>query len=195
MVAQRKSGLPTTADEFLSWPGDGRGGKYQLVDGELRAMSPGSATHGVIQAKLARLLGNHLDGVSRRCQVVTEPAIEVRMRAKFNTRIPDVGVSCAKITAGDVALPEPILLVEILSPGNSSDTWDNVWAYCTIPTVTEILILASTRIEAQLLRRGADGHWPPDPTKLEGTDTLSFASIGYTVPLKAIYEGTYLLEG
>ena len=195
MVAQRKSGLPTTADEFLSWPGDGRGGKYQLVDGELRAMSPGSATHGAIQNNVATLLTNHLRSLGGRCRSYTEPAIQVRTRAKINMRIPDIGVSCAKITAGDVALPEPILLVEILSPGNSSDTWDNVWAYCTVPTVTEILILASTRIEAQLLRRGADGHWPPDPTKIDDTGALSLASIGYTAPLNAIYEGTYLLEG
>ena len=181
-----------TADEFLAWPGDGQGGKYQLVDGDLRAMSPGSATHGAIQSNLARLIGNHLAGAGKRCRSYTEPAIQVRTLAKINTRVPDVGVSCAKITAGDMALPEPILLVEILSPGNSSDTWDNVWAYCTIPSVTEILVLASTRIEAQLLRRGADGHWPPDPTKIEAEGTLSLDSIGYTMSLKEIYEGTYL---
>ncbi len=194
MGAQRKSGLPTTADEFLKWPGDGKGGKYQLVDGELRAMSPASATHGAIQNNVGTLLNVHLKTLGGRCRAYTEPAIEVRTRAKINTRIPDVGVSCAKITAGDVALPEPILLVEILSPGNSSDTWDNVWAYCTVPTVTEILILASTRIEAQLLRRGADGHWPPDPTKIEHEGMLTLASISYMLPLKAIYEGTYLVE-
>ena len=194
MGAQRKSGLPTTADEFLKWPGDGKGGKYQLVDGELRAMSPGSATHGAIQSNVAALLTVHLRTLGGRCRAYTEPAIEVRTRAKINTRIPDVGVSCAKIAAGDIALPEPVLLVEILSPGNSSDPWDNVWAYCTIPSVTEILVLASTRIEAQLLRRGADGHWPHDPTKIELEGSLTLESIDYAVPLKAIYEGTYLVE-
>jgi hypothetical protein len=35
-----------TVADFLDWPGDGTGRKFQLVDGALRAMSPGSATHG-----------------------------------------------------------------------------------------------------------------------------------------------------
>ena len=40
---------PMTVADFLDWPGDGSGRKFQLVDGELRGMSPGSATHGTIQ--------------------------------------------------------------------------------------------------------------------------------------------------
>jgi hypothetical protein len=42
-----------TAAEFLAWPGDGTGRKFQLVDAEVRAMSPASAAHAVIQANLA----------------------------------------------------------------------------------------------------------------------------------------------
>jgi Uma2 family endonuclease len=53
--------LPSmTAADFLDWPGDGSGRKFQLVDGEVRAMSPGSATHGTIQMTLGRLIGNSL---------------------------------------------------------------------------------------------------------------------------------------
>ncbi len=182
-----------TADEFLAWPGDGQGGKYQLVDGELRAMSPASATHGRIQGTLARIVGGHLLHVGGRCGLYTEPAIRVHSRSKINTRVPDLGVSCAPVAANDVALPEPKLLVEILSPGNARDTWDNVWAYCTIPSVTEILVLASTRIEAELLRRDAAGHWPPDPQRIEDGGILELTTIGLSLPLREIYAGTYLV--
>ena len=191
--ATRKLPELMTADEFLAWPGDGTGTKYQLVDGVLRAMVPASAIHGRMQASLAGIIRDHLRAAGNRCGVYTEPAIEVRSRAKINIRVPDLGVSCASVTANDVALPEPLLLVEILSPGNGTDTWDNVWAYCTIPSVTEILILASTRIEADLLRRDAHGHWPPDPTRVEDGGTLTLESIGLTLPLREIYEGTYLV--
>jgi Uma2 family endonuclease len=184
-----------TADEFLAWPGDGHGTKYQLVDGAPRAMAPASATHGAIQNNVGSLFRDHLRAAGNRCRAYTEPAIQVRSRAKFNTRVPDIGVSCALVTASDIALPEPLLLVEILSPGNGKDTWNNVWAYCTVPSVTEILILASTRIEADLLRRDANVHWPPDPTRIEDGGTLTLASIGLTVPLREIYEGTYLVRG
>ena len=44
-----------TVADFLDWPGDGSGQKFQLVDEELRATSPGSATHGTIQMTLGRI--------------------------------------------------------------------------------------------------------------------------------------------
>ena len=70
--SQRKpphSKLPDTmtADEFMSWPGDGAGGKYELVDGVLRAMSPGSATHARLQMRIGRLIDSHLDGAGKKC--------------------------------------------------------------------------------------------------------------------------------
>jgi Uma2 family endonuclease len=183
-----------TADEFKAWSGDDRGGKYELVDGELRAMSPASATHGAIQSRLGRMIGNHLDGTGNRCQVYTEPAVDVRTRAAINTRIPDLGVSCAKLTALDMSLPDPILLIEILSPGNKADTWANVWAYCTIPTVQEIVVLASTRIEADVLRRDADGNWPANPTRVGPDGILALASIGFSALLRDMYVGTYIVD-
>jgi Uma2 family endonuclease len=63
-------------------------------------------------------------------------------------------------------LPDLIVLIEVLSPGNTSDTWDNVWAYATIPSVREIVVVHSTRVLAELLRRGPDGHWPEEPEKV-----------------------------
>ena len=44
--ALRKLRRSMTVTQFLDWPGDGGGHTFQLVDGELRAMSPGRATHG-----------------------------------------------------------------------------------------------------------------------------------------------------
>ena len=58
------------------------------------------------------------------------------------------------------ALPDPVLVVEILSPSNETETRENVWAYASIPSVQEILLLRSTEIAAELLRRQADGNWP-----------------------------------
>lgn len=192
--AKRKLPACMTVDEFIAWPGDGENGRYELVDGELRARSPASATHGVIQASLGRMIGNHLDTPGSRCRVVTEPAVHVRLTAKGNMRVPDLGVSCARILPGDVALPDPILLIEILAPGNTSDTWDNIRAYATLPSVREILIVSSTRIFAHLLRRQSDGSWPPDPEPIAAEGTLHLETIALTAPLREVFAGTYLVE-
>ena len=51
---------PATTDDFLTWPGDGRAKRYELVNGQVRAMSPGSAVHGLIQATLTGIIRQHL---------------------------------------------------------------------------------------------------------------------------------------
>lgn len=193
-MASTRRKVPThmTAAEFLAWSGDGLGGRYQLIDGELRAMSPASTTHGTIQATLVRLIGNHISGAPARCRLVTEPAVEVRVHADINMRVPDIGVSCAPDVAGQIALPEPLLLIEILSPGNAKDTWDNVWAYTTLPSLQEALIVHSTRIGAEILRRDADGTWAAQTEKLGDDDVIHLTSIGFAAPLREAYVNTHL---
>ena len=94
--------------------------------------------------------------------------------------------------AAQNALPDPILIVEILSPGNEAETRENVWAYATIPSVNEILLVRSTEIGAELLRRQADGTWPAEPQLLTAGDEVTLASLDFSGPLAAFYRDTYL---
>jgi Uma2 family endonuclease len=189
-----KSPRAMTVPDFLDWPGDGTGRKFQLVDGEVRAMSPGSATHGTIQMTIGRLIGNGLIESGGRCRVVSEPAVATRVRANVNLRVPDLGVTCTPDAAGQQTLPDPILLIEILSSGNASDTWDNVWSYTTIPSVREIVVVHSTRVMAEVLRRGADGNWPAEPEEIGPDGTLRLESIAFACPLPDVYAQTHLAK-
>jgi Uma2 family endonuclease len=184
--------LHMTVTDFLEWNGGGHQGKLELVDGEVRAQAPASATHGLIQARLAFLIERHLTDAKRPCIVATEPAVAPRVTARHNVRVPDLGVTCSPIQAGQILLPEPTLLVEILSPGNVNETWDNVRAYSTIPSVQEILVVHSTRVLAEVLRRAADGAWPEDPETIEAGGTLRLTSIDATWPLAEVYIRTHL---
>jgi Uma2 family endonuclease len=127
-----------------------------------------------------------------KCRVVTEPGVATRVRANINLRVPDLGVTCTPDAPGQQTLPDPVLLIEILSPGNTADTWDNVWSYTTIPSVQEIAVVHSTRILVELLRRGSDGHWPAEPEEIGPGDTLQLASIAFSCPLSAVYAQTHL---
>jgi Uma2 family endonuclease len=190
--ALRKLPPNMTVAEFLDWPGDGSGRAFQLVDGELRAMSPGSATHGTIQANLCRLIGNALVSSGPSCRIVTEPGVNTRIRSHINMRVPDLGITRTVDAAGQQTLPDPIALIEVLSPGNAADTWDNVWAYTTIPSVREIAVVHSTRVLAEVLRRGADGHWPAEPEEIGAGDMLRLESIGVAFHLREAYAQTHL---
>lgn len=183
--------LMTVAD-FVDWPGDGAGTRYELVDGVLRAMAPAGDTHNTIQTNIAGLIWQHLRQNRPGCRVVTAPGVQPRLRAEWNFRIPDIGVTCALNRPGDIMLPDPLLLIEVLSPGNANDTWDNIPHYASLPTVTEILVVHSTRRRAELLTKGADGAWPPNPAVAEDSGAVHLASIDLALPLSEIYRGTHL---
>ena len=171
-----------TVAEFLALPGE----RHELVDGVVVDMPPNSPSHGFIAAHAARLLGNHLRDHPR-CRVVIEPGVQPRVDAAHNVRIPDLGVTCAPIGADDKLLAEPVVLIEILSPSNRHHTEANVWAYTTVPSVQDILVLHSGEARASLLRRQTDGSWPADAIVLGPKDEVELASIGFRQPLAAFY--------
>jgi len=175
--------------EFLAWQAPG--GRWELVDGEPVAMAPTSRTHGALQNQLGRLIANHLDSAGMPRTVVTAPGIIPRVRAGENFRIPELAVTCTPYESEEYDVANPVLIVEILSPSNKADTWRNVWSYTTIPGLREILLLSSIAIRADLLRRGNDGSWPATATVIEDGD-LTLDSIGFSVPLAAIYRTTRL---
>lgn len=194
MVAFRKlPPAPLSVADFLVWAaGDRSVRKWQLVDGEPVAIAPASDNHGAIQAEAGRLLANHLLAISSRCRVITEPGIVPRLRSDRNYRIPDLGVTCAPPTNA-MMVADPVLLIEILSPSNEAETRVSLWAYATIPSVTEILVLSSTRMEAELLRRDTSGLWPDAPVIIASGGSVTLDSIGFTAPLDAFYRTTSIV--
>jgi Uma2 family endonuclease len=185
MSASLKLPAAMTVAEFLDWcPEDGQ--RWELVDGAPRAMAPARVGHGAIQAEIAGLLRNHLLEHRVPCTVVAAPGIVPRVRAGMNHRVPELAVTCAPVQPEQVHLAAPVLIVEILSPGNQAETWANVWAYTTIPSVQEILVVHSGEMRAELLRRGPGGDWPEEPaTVTEGA--LALDSLGFRAPLAALY--------
>jgi Uma2 family endonuclease len=117
----------------------------------------------------------------------TAAGVSPLLRARFNHQVPALGVSCAPFTDGR-SLADPALLVEILSPSNELKTRTNVWAYATIPSVREVLILSSTAIRAEILRQGDD-----TPVIVVGNETLRLDSIGYEGRLADFYATTDLV--
>lgn len=179
-----------TLAEFLAWDAPS-GRPWQLIDGAPHAMAPSSRTHGAIQSALAAAIHIHLLAQGRGCSVITEPGIVPRVRSDANYRIPDLAVTCSGYTQEEYAVADPVLIVEILSPSNKAETWMNVWACTTIPSVQEILIVNSASVGAELLRRGADGAWP-ERGQIVDDGLLTLASIGFTVPLADLYATTRL---
>jgi Uma2 family endonuclease len=100
-------------------------------------------------------------------------------------------VICSEYEAEEPVIADPVLIVEILSASNEAETWANVWAYTTIPSVREIVVLQTVSIGAELLRRCPDGSWPRTPEAIESGD-LVLESLGFQTSLTAVYRTTRL---
>ncbi len=187
MSAANQLPAAMTVAEFLAWDPPDFSDRWELIDGTPRAMSPAAPTHGFIQAEAARLIGNHLAERRPQCRVATEPGLQPKVRGKTNVRVPDLAVTCASLEPGDRLLREPLVVVEILSPSNKAETWQNVWSYVTIPSVREILVVYTAEVRIDLLRREPDGAWPDDPLTLMPGDTVMLESIDFTAPIAAFY--------
>jgi Uma2 family endonuclease len=122
-------------------------------------MAPASPRHGAIQAEAARLIGNHLAELHPACRVITAPGIRPKIRANLNVRVPGVAVSGSEWGPAEQVLPEPLAVIEILSPSPRADP----------------------------LRRQENGTWPDNPVPLQRGDTLTLASIDFSAPLDAFY--------
>ena len=72
---------------------------------------------------------------------------------------PDALVNCGEPMADDaVAAPNPVIIVEVLSPGTAStDTGGKLADYFRVPSVAHYLIVHPTRRTVTHHRRAADG--------------------------------------
>jgi Uma2 family endonuclease len=190
-AALRFSGL-MTVDEFLEWDSPG-GYHWQLIDGVPVAMSPPAPLHGVIQNEVGSLVRNHLVECGKPCTVITTPGVIPRFQSDRNYMVPDLAVTCSRTDITGKAVHEPVLLIEILSSTNHAETWRNVWAYMTIPTLREILVIRAASLGVELLRRGDDDAWPDKPLAIvDGGFTLS--SIGLDLAVASLYRGTGMID-
>ena len=176
---------PMSLGEFLRWD-DGTDTRYELVDGFPVAMAPPARAHGMLRARLAGLVDAGLRS-RRPCAAETEAGIASPDRDD-SFYVSDIAVSCRPYERGDQLVKDPILLVEILSPGTERhDRLTKVPTYRNIESVEEILLLDSESAYAEVLRRES-GRWPT--TLVRGADAvLHLGSTGLSVSMSELYEG------
>lgn len=126
-------------------------------------MAPASGTLALMQSETGGLIRNHLAAHCPGCRGRSNPGVVARVGSENNFRASDTGVACTPIPRGVIEVAEPVLLIEILYPGNSMPTWTNVWACTNIQSVQKILVTRTASTGIQLLRRAPGGNWPDIP--------------------------------
>jgi Uma2 family endonuclease len=174
-----------TLDEFLRWE-DGSDTRCELIDGVPMAMALPARAHGILSARLAGATDAALRA-RRPCAVQTEAGIARPDRAD-TCYIADLAVTCRAHERGEPLATDPILVVEILSPGTERhDRQVKVPAYCQIDSVEEILLIDSESLYAEILRRDGE-RWIIDFVR--GADgRLFLATLGLRLDMAALYDG------
>lgn len=176
--------------EFLRWE-DGTDTRYELLGGTPVAMAPPSVAHGFLAARLCA----RIEAAVRAhplCMVQIEAGI-TRPDQDDTCYVADLAVTCTPPQPGQQLLANPVLIVEILSPGTALyDRQTKVADYRRIASVQEILLIDSTNLFAEILRRSGE-QWITE--LVQGPEaTLTLASIGLTVTMSDLYEGIDMPE-
>jgi len=131
-----------TVDEFLAWA-DKQPGRYELANGVVYAMSPEGAGHAEVKAAVHAAL---LAGIRARrlpCYALPD-GMTVRVD-EMTAYEPDAVVYCGeKLAPRAVEVPNPVILVEVLSPSTRRiDATAKLAGYFQLPSVAHYLIIDS----------------------------------------------------
>ena len=173
-----------TREEFYRWV-EGRPGKYERVDGKVFAMAPERVRHSLIKAEAYSALREAVQERGLPCTVFVDgPTIQVEQ----SDYEPDVIVRCGsvEIAVDGFAIPDPVILVEILSPTTRRvDLSQKLADYFRLPTVQHYLILFADRVQA-IHHRRADAQIE---TRIVTEGEIVLNPPGITVPLSKFYPG------
>jgi Uma2 family endonuclease len=177
-----------TQDEFFAWQAR-QEQLYELVDGvpvlPLKMMTGASQAHDRVVVNIIVSLGNQLCRGS--CRPTTSD-LAIRMPAG-NIRRPDVAVECGQAGRRDMALVDPRVVVEVLSPTTMTfDRIRKIPEYQTIASISHILLVDTESARLDLWSRDPEGHWTQ--SKFDGLEArIELPAIAASLPLADVYEG------
>ena len=148
-----KSPLILSREEYRRWAEAQPRGRYERVDGEVIAMAPERVAHLQIKAAMWLALRQAIAAAGVPCQAFPDGAtVEVGDHTDYE---PDAVVNCGPRLAPDtIAMPNPVIVVEVLSPSTQSvDTGAKLAGYFRVPSIQHYLIVRTNRREVTHHRR------------------------------------------
>lgn len=182
MSVQAKPGM--TVDAFLAWA-EGRRGRYELIDGEVVAMSPQRARHVRVKFRLQSALSRAIADADLPCEMLPDGmTVRIDSRTAFE---PDALVRCGKPVPDDaVEADNPVIVVEVLSPSTASiDVSDKLDGYFRLPSVVHYLIVDPRR-RTVIHHRRADADLIE--TRIAAAGGLRLDPPGLTLPVAALFD-------
>ena len=159
-MAKARDDLPgrMTVDEFLVWLEDQpERPRYELIDGVPVAMAPERAAHARLKAEIWLALRNALRENDLPCEAFPDGmGVKITDTSLYE---PDVVVRCGeRLDGNEVLVPEPVIVVEVLSPSTRNiDSSRKLAGYFGLPSVVHYLLVPTEPGSIVHHRRGAGG--------------------------------------
>jgi Uma2 family endonuclease len=175
-----------SAEEYLA---QDRAAEFrsEFLDGEIVAMSGGSARHSIVTVNLTREISTALRGKS--CQAFNSD-LRVRVSPRMYT-YPDLTVVCGRFMLADERqdiLLNPTVIFELLSPSTEKyDRGIKLQSYRSIESLQDYILVAQDQIRIEQYTRGEANVWTFRDYQ-GAKENLVIASIQVSLPLSGIYD-------
>ena len=146
-MAQRLS-----RDEFRAWSA-ARSGRFERRAGRPVAMSPERIQHARIKSRVWAALDRAIRHANVHCEALPDGVtVEIDSDTDYE---PDAVVNCGPRAPDDsVAIANPIVVVEVLSPGTQAiDLAEKLADYFRVPSIQHYLVIRAVRREVIHHRR------------------------------------------
>jgi Uma2 family endonuclease len=174
-----------TADEFIAWAMTLPDGEhYELVGGELIAMSPERVAHSRMKLRATNLLAAAIARAGVPCEALIDgPVVAVDADTVYE---PDTLVRCGAPLPGDtVRIDDPLVVVEVVSPSSRArDAGAKLVDYFRIPSLMHYLIV-DTRSRAVIHHRRDAGQ--SVATRIVRAGALTLDPPGLTVTVEELF--------
>jgi Uma2 family endonuclease len=179
--AARKTAM--TAEEFLAWEAE-QTERHDFVNGEVFAMAGAEDRHITVSLNVAIALRQHLTGTPCRTYIAD---MKVAAADERNYFYPDVVVTCSEADRQSPLIKrEPVLIVEVLSPGTAAyDLGAKFAHYRAIPSLREIAFVDLNARRTDVYRKGTDGLWVLHP--FAAGEDVQFATVDLTLTAAALF--------
>ena len=160
--------------------------RHEYLGGLVYAMAGETTTHNQISQNLLLNLRQHLKGGP--CKIyISDIRVNFDLHSDEYYYYPDIVVTCDKRDTHKRFIRHPKLIVEVLSESTERvDKREKFFAYTTIESLEEYVLVAQTSREVTVFRR-ANG-WRAE--KIAGPEaSVPLNSLPLALPLAAIYEG------
>lgn len=160
--------------------------KSEFIEGRIVPMSGGTDAHAAIPMNLGAALVVALRG--RGCLIMSS---DIKVWAAGSFYYPDLTVACGPMEyrgRGRVAITNPILVVEVLSPSTAAkDRGEKFQHYQQIESLQSYLLVSQDEARVEQFSRGENGHWDYTAVvRLEGI--LDIPALSVKLALSDIYD-------